>query len=177
MTEVVRFLFVVVLVPFFGCTRHAGPSSDAALVVDAGTDTFAPVEKACRDDAGIWHLPNPEWTPGKVCTASDPTFKEMRYGKRVAACVRYVTLREKEAVARTYGIPKEDFKKYEFDHFIPLSAGGSDDAQNIWPQPIAEAREKDKIEVEVYNALADGLIDQDEAIARMRAWRPASCPR
>ncbi|HYX20492.1 MAG TPA: hypothetical protein VFA98_06560 [Thermoanaerobaculia bacterium] len=157
------------------CSRPAAPA-DAGPLADAGTEDTPPAPKACRDGAGIWHLPNPEWTPGKVCTHHDVTFKEMRYGGRVAACVRYVTLHEKEEIAKKYGIPREDFKKYEFDHFIPLSAGGSDDQTNIWPQPIAEAHEKDKLEIEVYNALSDGTIDQDEAISRIRAWRPTACP-
>lgn len=159
------------------CSRHMQPLSDAAPLADAEVEDAPPAPKACRDEAGIWHLPNPEWTPGKVCTHHDVTFKEMRYGGRVASCVRYVTLREKEEVAKKYGVPREDFKKYEFDHFIPLSTGGSDDARNIWPQPIAEALEKDKLEIEVYNALSDGTIDQDEAISRIRAWRPASCAK
>jgi hypothetical protein len=79
-------------------------------------------------------------------------------------------------VAALYGIPKSDYKLYEWDHYIPLNAGGSDDASNLWPQPLAEAHEKDKVEMQVYNGLASGEIDQDEAIATIRSWRPAACP-
>lgn len=167
--------FVVLI----GCPKPVPVLADAGSpALDAQAEASPPpAEQACRDDAGIWHLPNPAWTPGKVCTQGDPNFKEMRYSKRVAYCVRYVTASEKDKVAKVYGISKEDYKKYEFDHFIPLNAGGSDDQTNVWPQPIDEAREKDKLEIEIYNALADGTIDQDEAIAKIRAWRPASCAK
>jgi hypothetical protein len=35
---------------------------------------------------------------------------------------------------------------YELDHFIPLEAGGSSNLSNLWLEPIAEARRKDKDE-------------------------------
>jgi hypothetical protein len=83
---------------------------------------------------------------------------------------------EKDQVAQRYGIPKSDYYKYEFDHFIPLNAGGSDDPGNLWPQPLAEAHEKDKVELEVYNGLNNGTLTQAQAVAKIRAWHPASCP-
>jgi len=176
-------LFVLALVPGckLGCefenklVQTADASPDAPVDAVAMPDA-ARADNLCRDDAGTWHLPNPAWTPGKVCAPSDPTFHEWRYGGRVAVCVRYVTTSEKDRIAARYGLPKDAYKTVEFDHYIPLSAGGSDDEQNIWPQPKGEALEKDVLEMEIYNALAAGVIDQDEAITRIRAWRPASCP-
>jgi hypothetical protein len=175
-----RCSVAAILLAASGC-KAQGPGTDAsppedALSVDAGVEASR-ADSLCRDDAGTWHLPNPAWTPGKVCTPNDPTFKEWRYGGRVAVCVRYVTMGEKDEIAKAYGLPKDAYKTVEFDHYIPLSAGGSDDKTNLWPQPLGEAKEKDKIEVEVYNALSAGEIDQDEAIARIRAWRPATCPK
>ena len=82
---------------------------------------------------------------------------------------------EKDHIAALYQIPKSDYAKYEFDHFIPLSAGGSDDLRNIWPQPLDEAHEKDKVEDEVYRGMLSGAMTQEEAIAKIRAWRPAMC--
>jgi hypothetical protein len=171
---------IAIALLLLGCARQTAPPTSDAAPLTIGQNptppTPPPVEQTCVDDAGTYHLPNPAWTPGKVCTQADPNFKEMRYGGRVAYCVRFVTAHEKDAVAKLYNIPKEDYKKYEFDHYIPLNAGGSDDQTNIWPQPLGEAHEKDKVEIEVYNGLASGTMDQDEAIARIRAWRPSSCP-
>ena len=175
-----RPLVLVAASVMLGCPSPPSQvSADAAapLATSSVSDAAPPPrEPTCRDDAGIWHLPNPAWTPGTVCTTTDPNFKEMRYGGRVAYCVRFVTAAEKDAVAALYDVPKADYAKYEFDHYIPLAAGGNDAKENLWPQPIAEAKDKDKTEVTVYNALAAGTMDQDEAIATIRSWRPASCP-
>jgi hypothetical protein len=35
---------------------------------------------------------------------------------------------------------------YELDHFVPLEAGGSSNLSNLWLEPIAAARRKDKDE-------------------------------
>ncbi len=148
-----------------------------APVVDAAPEVA--VEAApppCRDAKGIWHLPNPEWTPGLFCTASDPDFVGYRYEVHIPYCRRHVTESEKDDVARLYGIPKADYSKYEFDHFIPLSAGGSDSPKNIWPQPLAEAKEKDKVEEAVYEGLRKGTMTQAEAEEKLHAWRPRACP-
>jgi hypothetical protein len=66
-------------------------------------------------------------------------------------CTRRLNVREGQGRS-SLRIPKSDYSKYEFDHFFPLNAGGSDDMRNIWPQPLAEAHEKDKVEDEVYTA-------------------------
>jgi hypothetical protein len=155
---------VLAPLPVVDASRFDAP----VAMVDAG----AP----CRDANGLWHLPNPEWTPGKMCSASDPDFNGFRYSVHVAHCKRHVTQAEKDAIAVKYGIAKADYAKYEFDHFIPLSAGGSDGPENIWPQPLDEAKEKDKVEDAVYEGLKAGSMSQAEAEAKIRAWRPATCP-
>lgn len=114
--------------------------------------------------------PNPQFTPGKVCTPLDPNFSRYRYPAHVAYCNRNVTLEEKHKVAAAYGIPDSDWSQYEFDHLIPLSAGGSDDFENIWPQPLSEAREKDQVELDIYNDLNSGAIGQDQAIQKIKDW-------
>jgi len=149
---------------------------------DAGTlDSGAPQPgpphppAPCVDSAGIHHLPDPMVTPGFLCTATDPNFDGFRYPSHVAHCARNISGAEKDQVAQAYGIPKSDYSKYEFDHFIPLNAGGSDDPRNLWPQPLGEAHEKDKVEDQVYYGLKNGTMTQDVAVAKIRAWRPAGC--
>jgi hypothetical protein len=161
-------IFSLVLLSACPNSSHPdGASLRASAPVEAGS--------GCRDTNGLWHLPNPEWTPGFVCTQQDPDFKELRYAAHIAYCQRDVTMGEKDKVAALYGISKSDYSKYEFDHFIPLNAGGSDDMRNIWPQPLDEARLKDRVEDEVYYGMKNGTMTQDEAVAKIRAWRPPSC--
>lgn len=120
-------------------------------------------------------LPDSSLTPGKLCSPSDPDFQEYRYDSHMPYCSRSVTESEKSQVAQDYGgIPKSDWSQYEFDHFIPLSIGGTDEKENIWPQPIDEAHEKDKCEDKAYLALKDGKVTQDQAVQAMYDWRPGS---
>ena len=66
--------------------------------------------------------------------------------------------------------PESQWKNYEFDHLIPLCAGGSNDSRNIWPQPLDEAHEKDKVEDEVCQKMRAGEMKQAEAVHEIFAW-------
>lgn len=52
----------------------------------------------------------------------------------------------KREVAAAYGIPASDWSLYVFDHLIPRELAGADLASNLWPEPRAEAKTKDKLE-------------------------------
>lgn len=152
-------------------TESAGElAASVSLAHDAGSPE-------CVDNAGTYHMPDPELTPGLLCTSKDPDFDGYRYPSHVAHCKRNVSSAEKDKVAKQYGgILRSDYSKYEFDHLIPLSAGGGNDVRNLWPQPLSEAYEKDKVENEVYNGLKKGTMTQAQAVAKIHAWRPAACP-
>ena len=122
------------------------------------------------------YLPDPAITPGRVCSQSDPNFSGYRYPGHVAVCARSVSSAEKDSIAARYGVARGEYSQYEFDHFIPLSIGGSDAVENVWPQPLAEAHEKDALEQELYNAISQGTITQADAVSRVRAWRPSNFP-
>lgn len=164
---------------------EAAPSApvdtDAALVEEAAVeaaaaDGFIDADTAdvaaYRDDGGIWHLPDPGKTPGALCTASDPNFAGLRYKEQIAICNRNIPKSERDAVGADYGIAAVDFPSYEFDHYIPLSIGGSDDPKNLWPQPHTEALRKDVVEQQVFDGMNNGTLTQAQAIALIRAWRP-----
>jgi hypothetical protein len=147
---------------------------DAAPAPLPPTPSPAPAAP-CVDSNGIHHLPDPVHTPGFLCSPTDPNFVGYRYPGNIAYCQRNIPAFEKDQVAQWYGIPKSDYSKYEFDHFIPLSAGGSDDIRNLWPQPLAEAHDKDRVEDQVYNGLKSGTMTQQQAVDLIHAWKPASC--
>ncbi len=125
---------------------------------------------------GVYRMPNPAWTPGETCSEYNPDFDGFRYPGRVAHCKRHIGDVQKNFVARLYGIPKEDYDKYEFDHFVPLNAGGDNSPRNLWPQPLDDAKLKDRVEDEVYNGLKNGTMTQDVALAKLHAWRSPACP-
>jgi hypothetical protein len=71
-------------------------------------------------------------------------------------------VRDKVYVA--YGIPRGRRKGlYRIDHLIPLELGGSNRPANLWPQPVADSRLKDKVEAELHDAVCGGKMSLDAA--------------
>jgi len=115
--------------------------------------------------------PDPNLTPGVICTPQDPNFAGYSYPSKVARCNRNVPDQEKLQIAAEYGnIPKAQWPNYEFDHLIPLCAGGSDDIKNLWPQPIAEAKQKDVLENQICLELQAGTLNQQQALQKVSEW-------
>ena len=110
---------------------------------------------------------------GKLCTADNPDFDGFRYPVHLAHCRRHLSAALKEQVAAAYGVPKADYHLYEFDHYIPLNAGGANALDNLWPQTWDEAKQKDVLELDIYNKLKAGSITQQEAVAMVKRWRPS----
>lgn len=120
-----------------------------------------------------WAITQPDWnkTPGMLCSPQDPNFSNYDYPEHIARCTRNVDNQEKLAIATEYGnIPQTEWSKYEFDHLIPLCAGGSDDIHNLWPQPIADAHLKDTLENEICIAMKAGTMTQAQAVQKVHDW-------
>jgi hypothetical protein len=62
---------------------------------------------------------------------------------------------------------------FERDHLVSLCLGGTDDASNVWYQPIGEARVKDRLEAAVCRLVCDEhRMPLSEAQAGFRTdWR------
>lgn len=117
--------------------------------------------------ASYWHhghavLPDPKSTPGMVdgnraaAKLCDPSFH--------TATVRDVPESEKRAACREYGIADGcPGKGYEIDHLISIELGGSNDLQNLWPQPVDAPQvigfhTKDVVENRAHRAVCDGKL-------------------
>jgi hypothetical protein len=115
--------------------------------------------------------PNVENTPGILCTKQDPDFDGFEYAEKVARCRRDIDVGDKRRIAEAYGnLPQGEWSKYEFDHLIPICAGGSNDLRNVWPQRLDEAKEKDKIEVQVCAKMRAGTMTQKQAVAQLASF-------
>lgn len=114
--------------------------------------------------------PDESLTPGDLCTPQDPNFQEYRYPEQIAYCRRNVSEQTKIQIAKTYSVPWDQHQNYEFDHRIPLCMGGSDSIKNLWPQPLNEAKIKDKLEDSLCLKMKSGTISQQDAVAKMLAW-------
>jgi hypothetical protein len=116
-------------------------------------------------------LPNRFLTPGDVLqhdtTAVCSTGNASRHRK--------VSYRTRDRVYLAYGIPRGRRKGlYEIDHLVPLELGGSNRAANLWPQPLADARKKDRVEDQLHEAVCSGQMSLDAAQRAIeRDWHTA----
>jgi hypothetical protein len=121
--------------------------------------------------------PDSSYTPGHLCSPSDPNFKEYRYAEHIPYCNRNVTAQMKTTIAAHYGVPQADWNGYEFDHLIPLAIGGDSSIDNIWPQPHGDpdgSNGKDKLEDLLYREMAAGTVTQAEAVQQIYGWFTAT---
>lgn len=119
--------------------------------------------------------PDYSFTPGHLCTPTDPNFKEYRYAEHIPYCQRMVTQQMKQEISTHYGVLQSAWSGYEFDHLIPLAIGGDSSTDNLWPQPHAPgtpdgSEGKDKLEFQLYQEMNAGTITQADAVKQIYAW-------
>lgn len=114
-----------------------------------------------------FELPNKQLTSGEYDTLLDkktlcvPNYTAGKDddGKNV----RQVSQKIRNVVFQEYGIRNEDRSKYVIDHLVNLSNGGLNNLYNLWPQPIEEAHEKDRLENKLHKMVCKGEISLKEA--------------
>lgn len=117
--------------------------------------------------------PDPHLTPGDLCQRAD----ERRYPERISYCRRDVATRLKRAIVEMYdrelGFHVAEMNRGDFkiDHFIPLCAGGSNAAENLWPQHKSVYEITDPLEPLVCEKMAQGRLSQSDAIELIRTGK------
>src|SRR6476620_10255251 len=106
--------------------------------------------------------PEPMHTPGSLCTST----AKKRYKENINYCERNVNTSDKNQIIKMYDeelgyeirqMNRQDFK---IDHFIPLSIGGSNAKDNLWPQHKSVFEITDPLEQELSNKMVSGSISQ-----------------
>ena len=110
--------------------------------------------------------PNLTTTPGTLCDNSPVK----RYPEGITYCERNVSTQTKNELIRMYDeqfgyqirqMNRQDFK---IDHFIPLSIGGSNSKENLWPQHKSVYGVTDPLEQLLSDKIIQAKIKQVEAI-------------
>ena len=105
---------------------------------------------------------------GSLCTTNDSDFLEYRYSAQVPYCRRNVTTIQKRKIYDAYAVPPECQKEYTIDHFIPLSMGGTNRANNLWPEAKIIKKFRQNLELDLFQRLQRGEITQAQAIEAIR---------
>lgn len=109
-------------------------------------------------------VPDPKMTTGSLCDPDNPDFERYRYKERIPYCRRNVPTWMKNEVYRRYGVSLRCKSEYTIDHFIPLALGGTNEFDNLWPEPKSIKALRQNLEYELYKRLSTGKITQAEAI-------------
>jgi hypothetical protein len=109
--------------------------------------------------------PDTRLTPGALCSQRDADFAGYRYGQRIAYCERNVSGSTKQRIFNKYGIPLSCKHLYTIDHFYPLSIGGNNTEENLWPEHRSVKALRPHLETEVYEAVRSGQMKQAQALA------------
>jgi hypothetical protein len=145
----------------------------AALIVGAALAPAAAISALPARAQGTasveeaYALPDPTMTPGAI----DPLATLDVICNRTTKERRHVSAATKADVLAAYNIPAADSASYEIDHLIPLALGGANATANLWPQPWAEADQKDALEVEMQRRACVAyrtLTPEDAAAALMQ---------
>jgi len=162
---------LIVALTLAGCASSATPAPSPSTVTRTATPKPVPTSIEAPQP---WPAPDDQLTPGAVvkCTLPrDPSERD-------------VTLATKKAVAAAYRYEGPwDLADVEFDHRIPFSLCGANDARNIWPEPADGIRQagfvhnrKDRLEKVIADRVRSKKMTLAEGQQVFRGdWRLAYC--
>jgi hypothetical protein len=129
-----------------------------ALLATIGGRTWQRHSTADRGAGNAGLLPNPSLTPGAIGTAAMSHICSMRDDEVVTP----VSGGLQEKVFREYGILGTRKQDFEVDYLITPGLGGSDDIQNLWPEPRYDTTwnsfVKDQLEEYMHHAVCGGKL-------------------
>jgi hypothetical protein len=114
-------------------------------------------------------------SPGKLCDPNSAEFTEYRYSEHIPYCARNVTDNRKNKIYLSYNIPLTDKKNYTIDHIIPLSIGGSNGDENLWPEHLTLKKARGTLEMDVYLGLKNGTMIQKDAVRIIKCSKFGNC--
>ena len=118
--------------------------------------------------------PNASLTPGATNPAvTQATITTTICRRGFTSTVRNVSTQTKHKVYVEYGISRSAQRNYVIDHLVPLEVGGANDITNLWPEPKADAKVKDKLENQMHSAVCAGTISLADAQAKFLIAAPA----
>ncbi len=121
--------------------------------------------------------PDLSLTPG----ATDPRTTQATIGSTICEVgytktVRDVPDTERQQAFARYGVDWSTRSSYEVDHLIALELGGSNDIDNLWPEPSDgenNSHDKDKVENRLHQQVCSGAMTLAGAQARIMHWDTA----
>ncbi len=108
-------------------------------------------------------LPDSTCTPGAINPAVSPatestTVCKSGWTSTVRPPSSYTDALKRTGIA-AYGYADKRLGDYEEDHLVPLEIGGSPtNPQNLWPEPLTSARQKDQVENAAGSAVCSGKM-------------------
>lgn len=166
-------------------TRHASVAHGLLLALTLGLTLITALPSAEARWGAEWEqqheialvfpfVPDPALTKGSLCTEIDPDFERLRYDERIPFCKRNVSKSQRNRIYDTYGVPERCRKEFTIDHFVPLSIGGSNRPDNLWPEHKAIKNLRSDLEETVYKKVLAGDLTQAQAIRIINEakWKP-----
>lgn len=118
-------------------------------------------------------MPDPALTPGAVTSSDVSAICRLGYATNIRPVGSLWRSLKDEAYDR-YGLPRGQrsvvgadgvrHPAYEVDHLVPLELGGAPATlRNLWPEPMASAKQKDRVENELHDRVCAGRMSLQHA--------------